>query len=119
MNGRWWKGWGLRCAAAIVLCSFSLVAAPPARADVLQAHNDSYSTGWYKDQSALSPAVVTGGTFGKLFSATVSGQVYAQPLVASNTLLVATENDKAYGLDPRDGTQRWSTDLGTPWNPAN
>jgi hypothetical protein len=86
---------------------------------VLQAHSDSYSTGWYPDQSALSPAVVTGGTFGRLFSATVSGQVYAQPLVANNTLLVATENDKAYGLDPRDGTQRWSTSLGTPWNPAN
>jgi iron transport multicopper oxidase len=101
-----------------MLCCLSLVTAPPARADVMQAHNDTYATGWYPDQAALSPAVVTGGTFGKLFSATVSGQVYAQPLVADNTLLVATENDEAYGLDPRDGTQRWSADLGTPWNPA-
>jgi hypothetical protein len=106
-------------AAATVFCSFALVVSPAARADVLQAHNDAYSTGWYPDQSALAPDVVTGGTFGRLFSSTVSGQVYAQPLVADNTLLVATENDKAYGLDPRDGTQRWSTDLGTPWDPSS
>jgi iron transport multicopper oxidase len=119
MGRRQRRRWALRLAAATVLCSISLVASPPARANVLQAHNDTYSTGWYPDESALSPAVVTGGTFGKLFSSTVSGQVYAQPLVAENTLLVSTENDKAYGLDPRDGTQRWSTDLGTPWDPAN
>ena len=95
-----------------------VVLSGPSRADVLVNHADAGASGWYPDQPGLSPAVVTGGTFGNLFSAPVVGQVYAQPLVDENTLLVATEADEAYGLDPRDGTQRWKTDLGTPWDPS-
>ena len=60
------------------------------------------------------------GTFGQLWSAPVDGQVYAQPLLsASGTLIVATENDKVYGLDPATGVQQWMHDLGMPWNPAD
>ena len=51
---------------------------------------------------------------------TVNGQVYAQPLLSpSGTLIVATENDKVYGLNPATGAQQWINDLGTPWNPAD
>jgi len=45
------------------------------------------------NQPLLSPSVVSGATFGQLFSAPVNGAVYAQPLVDSGTLFVATESD--------------------------
>lgn len=88
---------------------------------------DDLRTGWYP-QAGISPELVTGGTFGQLWSAPVDGQVYAQPLVANTTiggkpaetLIVATETDNVYGLDPANGgKQRWSTNLGTPWNPKD
>jgi len=38
-----------------------------------------------------------------MWSSTVDGSVYAQPLLDNGTLLVATENNKVYGLDPSTG----------------
>ena len=71
---------------------------------------------------------MSGGTFGQLWSASVDGQVYAQPLVATTTsgsqtaetVIAATETNHVYGLDPANkGAQRWTRYLGTPWNPAD
>src|SRR5271168_4672353 len=42
---------------------------------------DNYRSGWYPDQTNLSPALVSGGTFGQLFDASVNGEVYGQPVV--------------------------------------
>jgi hypothetical protein len=86
---------------------------------VTTAAKDELRTGWYPDQTTLTPGLVSGGTFGPQFSTPVDGQVYAQPLVANNTLLVATETNNIYGLDPGNGARRWSRNLGTPWNPAD
>ncbi len=80
---------------------------------------DDLRTGWYPDERALTPHLVSGDTFGQLWSAPVDGQVYAQPLLApSGTLIVATESDNVYGLDPGNGTQQWRADLGTPLEPG-
>ena len=38
--------------------------------------------------------------FGQLFETSVNGEVYGQPLLDDNQLLVNTQNDYAYGLDP-------------------
>lgn len=75
-------------------------------------------TGWYPNESAITPQLVTGGTFGQLWSAPVEGEVYAQPLIDDGTLFVATEQNKIYGLEPDTGKQLWSKSLGTPWNPG-
>ncbi len=82
---------------------------------------DDLRTGWYPSEGAITPQQVSGGTFGQLWSANVEGQVYAQPLLSSGTLLVATERNKVYGLDPATGALKWPKplDLGTPWNPAD
>ena len=79
------------------------------------------ATGWYPDQSSLTPQLVSGGTFGQLWSATVDGQVYAQPLLANGTLLAVTENNKVYGLNPATGASKWAAplNLGTPWKAAD
>ncbi|GCE14667.1 choice-of-anchor D domain-containing protein [Tengunoibacter tsumagoiensis] len=90
-----------------------------AQADTIAAGSDNLQTGWYANQSGLTPDQVGGGTFGKLFSANVVGQVYAQPLVSQGTLLVATEMNNIYGLDPGTGSQKWTRNLGTPFNPAD
>ena len=109
------------CVLGTVLALVSPVGpfTPAAKADVTTGAKDSARTGWYPDQTNLSPGLVGGGSFGQQFSATVDGQVYAQPLVAANTLLVATETNNIYGLDPADGSRRWTRNLGPPWNPAD
>ncbi len=75
---------------------------------------DDDRTGWYPDETNLSPALVSGGTFGQLFNTNVNGAVYGQPLVDDNQLLVNTENNYAYGLDPVTGTILWTRQFGAP-----
>jgi hypothetical protein len=79
---------------------------------------DNLRTGWYPEESSISPQLVSGGTFGQVWSASVEGQVYAQPLLDDDTLLVATEDNKVYGLDPASGALRWAepVNLGPPFN---
>ena len=76
---------------------------------------DRQRDGWDPGEPALSPAVVGGGTFGQLFSTAVNGQVYAQPLVAGGSVIVATENDWVYSLNAETGAVNWSLSLGSPW----
>ncbi|MGZ4706950.1 MAG: choice-of-anchor D domain-containing protein, partial [Acidimicrobiales bacterium] len=96
-----------------------------ALADGITNSGDDLRTGWYPN-AKISPEVVTGGTFGQLWSTPVNGQVYAQPLVAtssggSETVIVATETNWVYGIDPDNrGAVRWHQQFpGTPWNPAD
>ncbi len=91
----------------------------PAQADVTMNSNNLLRNGWYPDQTALTPATVTGPTFGRLFDAAVDGQVYAQPIVSQGTLLVATEDDNVYGLDPLTGAKRWERTFGAPFNASD
>ena len=89
-----------------------------AKADVTTTANDNLRTGWYSDQANLSPSQVSSTNFGQLFSTAIDGQVYAQPLVSQGTLLVVTETNHVYGLDPVKGTLKWTRgDLGIPFNP--
>ena len=69
---------------------------------------DAQRTGQNRQETALTPATVTGATFGKLFACAVDGEVYAQPLYvanfaiaggAHNVVLVATMNDSVYAFD--------------------
>ena len=90
-----------RIRATSLICTvFLLVAAAHAMASGITNSADDLRTGWYPEQPSLTPQLVSGGTFGQLWSTPVEGQVYAQPLLANGTLLVATENNKVYGLDP-------------------
>ena len=98
-------------------------AAPAARAglatpgifpdDPTASFND-LRNGWDPNEPTLTPTAVNGPNFGQLFSTSVKGQVYAQPLVIGNTVIVATEEDWVYGLNATTGVVQWSTQLGTP-----
>src|SRR5215470_11631713 len=84
-----------------------------ARADDSTASQNVMRNGWDPNETAMGPSVVP--SFTQLFATTVSGQVYAQPLVIGSTVFVATENDWIYGLDAATGAVKWSTQLGKPW----
>jgi hypothetical protein len=97
-----------------------------ARADEDLVSQNLLRDGWDPNESALTPATVSGGSFGQLFATPVDGQVYAQPLVVDTpgtssaapgtSVIVGTENDTVYSLNGLTGAQNWSTSLGTPWN---
>jgi hypothetical protein len=108
-------------AVLALLIAVGLAAATAALASGVTNSADDLRDGWYPEQASLTPQLVSGGTFGQLWSTSVEGEVYAQPLLANGTLLVATENDKVYGLDPATGAMRWPAplNLGTPWKAAD
>src|SRR5437016_13542784 len=103
----------------LVAGGIALVSVSQVLAEGITNSGDDLRDGWYPEQSSLTPQLVSGGTFGQLWSTTVDGQVYAQPLLANGNLLIATENNKVYALDPATGAMRWPAplNLGTPWNP--
>ncbi|HYR04800.1 MAG TPA: PQQ-binding-like beta-propeller repeat protein [Nitrososphaerales archaeon] len=47
-------------------------------------------------------------------SATLDGDVYAEPLVFGGDVFVATENNSVYSLDAKTGNVLWRTNLGPP-----
>jgi hypothetical protein len=77
--------------------------------DVTTWHYDNARSGVQQNESVLKTSNVNFGTFGKLFSFPVNGDVYAQPLYLSqyqmsdgqahNVLIVATAEDYVYAFD--------------------
>ncbi|MDQ1508525.1 MAG: hypothetical protein QOG50_369, partial [Actinomycetota bacterium] len=89
-----------------------------AAADTLTSGAGPSRFSWYPNQPALAPSAINDNEFGQLFSATLDGQVYAQPLVSQGTLLAVTENNSAYGIDPVTGSINWQHNYGTAFNPS-
>ncbi|MBI1376571.1 MAG: choice-of-anchor D domain-containing protein [Frankiales bacterium] len=88
---------------------------------------DTNRTNWYRDQPLLTPNLVHDPTqFGQLFSTQVTGQIYAQPVVALGSvagqprqiLIVATEENRVYGLDADTGAEIWHRQFGAPFDPT-
>ena len=77
-------------------------------AGVYTYHNDLARDGVNASEYALTPANVNRGSFGKLYSCTVDGAVYAQPLWVArlnvggqphNVVYVVTQHDSLYAFD--------------------
>ncbi|MHB8717075.1 MAG: pyrrolo-quinoline quinone [Sulfuricaulis sp.] len=94
---------------------------------VLTYHNDNTRSGQYLQESVLTPSNVNSTTFGKLFSFSVDGFVYAQPLYVSNVpiagqlhnvVFIATEHNSVYAFDADNRTSAplWHISF---INPAN
>lgn len=85
--------------------------------DVLTFHNDIAGLGVNSSENQLTPANVKVGSFGKIYSTSLDGQVYAEPLVKTavnitagvnttagaagihDVVFVATEHDSLYAID--------------------
>src|SRR5207247_7568737 len=96
--------------------SIAIAGGLPARteADVTTMTGATTGASWYQDESALAPATVGGRTFGIVASPPVDGQVYAQPLVVGDLVVVATGNDSVYGISALTRTVRWQQSIARP-----
>jgi PKD repeat protein len=93
--------------------------------NVLTQHNDNFRTGANLNESILTVANVSTSQFGKLYTRTVDGQIYAQPLYVSgltisnglhNVVYVTTEHNGVYAFDaddPAASNALWHVNLGT------
>jgi HYDIN/CFA65/VesB family protein len=97
--------------------------AASAGADDFTVSLNSSRTGWDPNEPLLGPAAVKTFSTSPRVNVSVSGSVYAQPLIIDslNEVVVATENDVVYGIQatgPGAGHINWSTKLGSPFNIA-
>src|SRR5579862_1791577 len=118
-------------APILLLCLHLILSAPmasaQAAASVTTQHNDNSRTGANLNETILTTANVNVSSFGKLFSRTVDGQIYAQPLYipkvyipglgSHNVVYICTQHNSVYAFDA-DHAQLsqplWQVNLGTP-----
>lgn len=94
---------------------------------MLTHHNDNSRTGANLSETTLNTSNVNVNTFGKLFTRSVDGQIYAQPLYVPNVAIpgqgthnvvyVATMHDSVYAFDADSATATaplWRVTMGTP-----
>src|ERR1035437_8708766 len=120
--------WVAAIACAIISLAFvgwprvSIADLPGVFPGTFTYHNDNLRTGQNLGETVLTPANVNAGSFGRLFSDPVDGQVYAEPLYVPgvsipgqgthNVVYVATENDTVYAFDgDAVGPPLWQTSL--------
>ncbi len=110
----------------LLMLSYSATAVS-AQVSVLTQHNDNARTGANLNETTLNVSKVTVNQFGKLFSRSVDGQMYAQPLYVPNVnipnrgvhnvVYLTTMNNSLYAFDADDpdaSTPFWTVNLGPP-----
>jgi hypothetical protein len=103
--------------------SFTVTNAQASGVTVSTWHVDNNRSGLNSNEQLLTTSNVNAQSFGKLFSYSVDGYAYAEPLLVSgltinnvtrNVLFVATENDSVYAFDadnPGSGSPLWQVSL--------
>jgi hypothetical protein len=100
--------------------------------DLLTYHGDAFSTGQNLTETVLTPANVNVNSFGKIFTTTLDGQAYAQPLFKTNVrttrganqgvhnvLFAATQHDSLYAIDANTGSVLWQDSFLNITNPTS
>ena len=101
---RQWSGF-----AFLIVFLFAAVLCSLGQVRVTTYHYDNSRSGQNVNETILRPAVVNQTSFGKLFSQSVDGQVYAEPLYLPNVVVgsqgthnivyVVTEHDSVFAFD--------------------
>jgi outer membrane protein assembly factor BamB len=88
---------------------------PPPISSVKPKIGQDWTTYHYDSQrTGAITGVIDPHTLGFAWNTLLDGQVYAEPLVVNGHVIVATENDSVYSLDPTNGHVLWRTHVGTP-----
>jgi Chitobiase/beta-hexosaminidase C-terminal domain/Legume lectin domain len=116
------SGTSIRFALLVAICLVSSILL--AQVSVTTYHNDIARTGQNTAETILTTSNVNSNQFGKLFSTTVDGYVYAQPLYmpnvqniaggTHNVLYVATEHDSVFAIDADSGVVLWQQSFINP-----
>ncbi|MGD0190009.1 MAG: hypothetical protein ABSD74_04630 [Rhizomicrobium sp.] len=119
---------GLPLAALIAASSLAGHSSAAWAVNITMHHYDSLRTGWNQSETILSPATVSGSTFGILATAQFDAQVDAQPLIVQgltiagqgthDVVFIETENNSVYALDAYSGALLLQTNLGPPVPPS-
>jgi len=98
----------LLCSKFLMIVTF-LLSEATAQTSVLTWHNDNGRTGQNLTETTLTTSNVNAGSFGKVISYPVDGQIYTQPLYVPNlnipgkgmhnVVYVGTQNDSVYAWD--------------------
>ncbi len=108
---------------ALSLLSLNFIASPPASAQVavLTQNNDNARTGANRAETALTPAVVGGGRFGKLFTITgLDASVNGQALYVPGVLVKGALHNVLYAYTSNNadhspcGLNAFDADTGAP-----
>ena len=114
-RSRWYaprpfSSWSV-CAFAAILLTATIPTAAQVNVTTSQYNNQRASVN--SNESILTPANVNSTSFGKLFSQSVDGYIFGQPLYVSNVRIgggvhnvvyVATEHDSVYAFDADSNT---------------
>ena len=76
---------------------------------------DQDGTSWYSDQTALTPQLVQGGSFGQLFASQLDGRHAGPAARRGRSAPGRDRGNVAYGLNPATGAVEWSE---VPRNPV-
>jgi len=112
----------------LIVLTLALLLLPARAVNVLTQHNDLSRTGANTQETILTTANV-GTSFGPLFTDSVDGEVYAQPLYVQNlsisngvhdVVFVCTESNSVYAFDAdAPGVTYWHTNFGGAFAPPS
>ena len=125
------RAWRVRPVAVVLTLIGGLLftsSAAPAPTDqgamVLTFHGDAARTGWDSAEPRLTPEAVRTRGVGRLWTAPVDGEMYAEPLVVPGVAIrgvprtlvfVVTEQNQVFALDAGTGARVWGpVSLGPP-----
>jgi len=85
-------------------------------APAAQSAGGSDWTVYHQDPThrGIGPSTPNLGAAQVIWTASLDGEVYGEPLAIGQTVLVVTENDTVYALDAASGGTIWSQHLGDP-----
>ena len=113
-SSRWSTAIALLCALALIFSARGCGTGTPPNLKptgimMLTYHNDNLRTGQNPQETVLTTENVNSSKFGKAFSYTVDGAIYAQPLYVQNLLIpvhgvrnvvyIVTEHNSVYAFD--------------------
>ena len=97
----------------------SLALTPPAQPTATLTGASTRSTDWttyHRDNRRTGYIASTpdAHSLTRAWRRQLDGAVYAEPLVVGKHVIVATEGDSLYALDPTTGSVQWHTNVGSP-----